>query len=221
MDLYKRHDGHIQSENRICAAATTGMKEYGGMETIFKFYPNTANETPSLSSVASHSNMTENKIIMKEPLRPLSSYNYFFRDERERILKYGVDYNKGTNKEIYSMMYYTTQHQDELLQGHWNGFNNNLENITDQTKKRLHIKTHGKVTFASLSKMVSKAWKELPSEKKKFYKETALRDWDRYQTQLEKYKDYCSKGGRLSPESINAIDGYSITFHENDQPSIL
>jgi hypothetical protein len=54
----------------------------------------------------------------------------------------------------------------------------------DRTKKRRHRKTHGKIAFTDLSRMVSKRWKELPEDKKAFYKQTAAKDLERYRHEI-------------------------------------
>lgn len=96
------------------------------------------------------------------PLRALSAYNFFFRDERDRILN-NKDHDWSQEKE------------DSLLQGHWN---------RDRSEKRVHCKTHGKLSFTALSKEVSRRWKALPSQQREFYHRVARRDWNRYGKEL-------------------------------------
>jgi hypothetical protein len=73
------------------------------------------------------------------PIRPLSAYNYFFRDERERILHD----RKGKQSQDRSLLY-TKERQARSLNAHWN---------QDRTKRRRHRKTHGQVSFTQLSKL--------------------------------------------------------------------
>jgi len=36
--------------------------------------------------------------------------------------------------------------------------------------------------------LISARWKELPEDRKDFYREVASKDWERYQTELTEYK---------------------------------
>jgi hypothetical protein len=100
------------------------------------------------------------------PVRALSAYNWFFRDERDRIL------NGGKYE-------WTQEKQARLLASYWH---------QDRSKKRRHRKTHGKINFTTLSRLVSQRWNELNPSQKQFYRQVAAQDFQRYQREMEEYK---------------------------------
>lgn len=112
---------------------------------------------------ALHSNKTNDP-----PLRALSAYNFFFQDERDRIL----------NKSALDL---SSEKEELLLKNHWN---------RDRSKKRRHRKTHGKIDFTTLSRLISGRWKALPDDSKSFYKRIAAKDWERYQNELAAQKQH-------------------------------
>lgn len=112
-------------------------------------------------------NSSDGQGYVLAPLRALSAYNFFFRDERDRILNGGP-------------MDLTPAKQHRLLREHC---------CQDRTKKRRHRKTHGKIDFATLSKLISKRWKELEEDEKAFYSQVASLDWERYQKALSEQRN--------------------------------
>ena len=109
------------------------------------------------------------------PLRALSAYNFYFRYQRERILN-GDDLN---NENEDSDTHWNKEHQEALLKEHWG---------RDRTVKRRHRKSHGKISFADLSKKISQSWKALPEPRKDFFREVAGKDWARYHRELTQHK---------------------------------
>ena len=122
------------------------------------------------------------------PRRPLSAYNLFFSEERERILKEieekegkteGGDTTKAAEEETT-----TTPKEDEdaskpkaLLR----------PLIPAQKKRRPHRKTHGKISFQQLARMVGERWKNLPDERRKKYQDLAQEDMKRQKQAMEEY----------------------------------
>lgn len=109
----------------------------------------------------------------------LSAYNFFFRDERDRILSGGGTLTYNT---------WSRERQELLLKRHWQ---------QDRSQKRRHVKTHGKINFATLSKSISMRWKQLPESGKEFYREISLRDWDRFRKESSELEAVAAGGVSL------------------------
>jgi hypothetical protein len=107
------------------------------------------------------------------PVRALSAYNFFFRNERDRILRGGAG-TAGTEEYDFS-----ASRRVELLREHWE---------RDRTRKRRHRKTHGKIAFTDLSKLIGRRWKALPEGGRQFFRDVASQDWERYQRELQRYR---------------------------------
>lgn len=126
----------------------------------------TTSKKQAPSAAKNNSSRPTPKLGHQLPFRALSAYNFFFRDERDRII------NGGENE-------FTAAKKQQLLAGHW---------FRDRTVKRRHRKTHGKIAFTTLSKQISQGWKDLTDDKKAFYREVAAEDLDRYQRELDQCK---------------------------------
>ncbi|GKY96616.1 hypothetical protein MPSEU_000621200 [Mayamaea pseudoterrestris] len=166
--------------NSLNASQLQGLFGTGNVSHSVTPPPPTSDLVSSSSSSASatgsnndkSSNITEATTastlpVELPPLRALSAYNFFFRDERDRVLNGGSQELDDTKA-------------SQLLHEHWG---------RDRTKKRRHRKTHGKIDFTTLSKLISSRWKELSEQDKEFYRQVAAKDWERYQKELGEHKN--------------------------------
>ena len=98
-------------------------------------------------------------------LKPLTPYNYFYRDERDNIV---LQISDETDPLPPPVSDFSTEKMRSLLQQHW---------YVDPLKaKRIHRKTHGKMSFQNLSKIISERWRILPSQGREFYRSVARND---------------------------------------------
>lgn len=69
----------------------------------------------------------------------------------------------------------------------------------ERIKKRVHCKTHGKIGFAEMARMIGGKWKALEPEKKKLFEDQAKEEKDRYATELAIWKE--AQQGKSNDES--------------------
>lgn len=115
---------------------------------------------------------------LKKPLHPLNAFNIFFMLERQRIV--------GNEPLL------TLQEKKEniirLLQERQNRWANEDNALP---VKRKHIKTHGKISFNLLGKMISLEWKNVDTFTKKMLEVFACTERQLYKRNMEKYKQSC------------------------------
>jgi HMG (high mobility group) box len=59
--------------------------------------------------------------------------------------------------------------------------------IPIEKKRRPHRKTHGKITFQQLARMVGERWKTLPDAERKYYQDLANEDTKSRKAAMEQY----------------------------------
>jgi hypothetical protein len=123
------------------------------------------------------------------PDKPLTAYNFFFKFERERLLKYCEENPTVSETELLQMDDLPSEYnehydwtvensadfQTKFLQDHWNR----------SKVKRSHRKSHGRIAFASLTKYIARSWKErLPNGCKDVFAVFAERDAARWRRDM-------------------------------------
>ena len=136
------------------------------------------------------------KLTMKrkpkdKPKRPLSAYNIFFKEERERILSEIPDSKRKAKKRRIE--------EDKDVEGEEVGKDKVAEEIAAKDAEEVGITTlltasslrntrkrnpHGKIGFESLAREIGKRWKELDDEHMEYYKNHANADMKRYKDEM-------------------------------------
>ena len=128
-------------------------------------------------------------IVEGQPIRPLSAYNFFFADEREKVLKEGQvqEDSKDTEKQTEVAKEAAVEEEETFDDKKTRLLGQHL--TKDRTKRRPHRKTHGKIGFTGLSKIVGKRWRLLPDERKQAYRDIAAADLERYQKEVAEFNN--------------------------------
>ena len=112
-----------------------------------------------------------------EIAKPLSAYNFFFLEERERLI---VENGDGNGAKVWHRIRnksYECRMKKLLAQ---------RLSVKDKNKpRRKHRKVNGKIDFSTLSKLISQRWRHLPLAEKNFYQKVSDADLQRYQMQLK------------------------------------
>lgn len=116
------------------------------------------------AKVASAAKRPTKKKPKDKPKRPLSAYNFFFKEEREKILKVVLaeDPDKVDNDP-------------------------NSEDYLDEDQLRKLRKDGGKVSFEEMGKIIGQRWKNIDPDRLNRFSELASEDTERYKKEMQTY----------------------------------
>lgn len=155
------------------------------------------------------------------PRRPLSAYNFFFSEERERVLAAIPDPDGTTpaqKKEEADAAAAALEKKGQSTAETERKASETaarLLNIRDakNIKRRPHRKSHGKIAFKDLARLIGKRWRALKDDEKVKYNELAEKDLQRYNEQMKEYNSkknrynasYQTTPGPLPPQLNTAV----------------
>lgn len=158
----------------------------------------------------------------KKPMRPLTAYHIFFQIEREFIIQSMPDAEGGATQRT------STREVRSTLQNVPNRYKS-IKLSPDwyfgpgKRPKRKHRKSHGKIGFMDLSRIIASRWAELESidpEVKAFVQKLAKQELDEYLVDMKKYKEF-TKGlkpvlsSSSAPSPVSTPASIDTQAHEN------
>jgi len=143
-----------------------------------------------------------------KPKRPLSAYNLFFKDEREKILNSIPDQKKKEEEEENGSAEDTKVDTAEKPKEEGEEeAKDPQEKVKDQKPKTGKKIPHGKIGFESLAKLIGKRWQELDSAEVEKYKKLADNDVKRYKAEMEVFLTKEANGGDDIKRPGDPLDG--------------
>jgi len=119
-----------------------------------------------------------------KPKRPLSAYNYFFKEEREKILRVVL------------------ADDPEKIDNDPDG----EDYINEDTVSRLK-KEGGKVSFEEMGKLIGQRWKNIDPDRLAKYAEMAAEDTERYKKEMQSYNG--RQEAKMRSEALKPPQSYS------------
>ena len=129
-----------------------------------------------------------------KPKRPLSAYNYFFKEEREKILKL-LEGDKEVENDPSTDDYISEAELEKLRKNDKDG-------------------THKSPKFEELGKLIGTRWKALPPDRLTRYSELASEDTERYRKEMTAYNG--RQEAKMREEALNKPP--QPTYHPHHHP---
>lgn len=126
-----------------------------------------------------------------KPKRPLSAYNYFFKTERQRILKY-------------------------LLRDPSDA----VPDIVVDSEEEQRLWTGGKkISFEEMGKLIGRRWKNIQGEQLQTYTELATGDAERYQKELKVWNEKKEEEKKKAAEEMSLKNAQMMAMQSNAMAS--
>jgi hypothetical protein len=174
---------------------------YQNMSSQYRSIKNTTQEPSSMSSIAAVSSSSDfPKSSPVKPMRPLTAYHIFFQIEREYIIQTtpgGGDASSSIHDHKSYQPNVPRRYANIKLSHDWYAG-------PGKRAKRKHRKSHGKIGFLELSRVVSQRWANLSTldpETKAYVCDIARRELDVYKVELREYEE------RVQLMMMNGNDG--------------
>ena len=149
---------------------------------VSKIRPEECSSSSAIESEDNHKIEAETTRMLNSPPHPLNAYNFFFSDERMRILNDAMPGDKKTELNID----YHRHSDDSYMKTTLNQYLK--QRLLKKSKKRVHRTSHGKISFKDLASLVANRWKKISPEKLSYYKKLAELDKINYKISLSKCK---------------------------------
>jgi len=144
------------------------------------------------SPASSHVNVP---VVTSKPPRPYTEYTMFYQLEREFVLRKvlcsGGDQEKEIDTEDGEVALFRNdplmpeRYRDLPLRADWY-----ISGKSKKPSKRKHRKSHGKIGFLELTRMIAARWAKVDDETKKYCKMMAAMELVKYKEDMESYNAY-------------------------------
>ena len=157
---------------------------------VSKIRPQDCSSSSAIEAEEIYQIETQKTRELNTPRHPLNAYNFFFSDERVRILNGPMPVNKNSQLDIDYQRHCDNSYMKTKLDHYLK------QRLLKKSKKRVHRKSHGKISFKDLASLVANRWKKISPEKRSYYNKLAELDRLNYDVALSKCKRQQSIKGK-------------------------